>query len=589
MPEESQENDPSEMTFLEHLEEMRFVIIKILAFFSVALVFVLVFFHYFNSMMLYPLNSAKEILANWVGDEQVTDVKTERIGPVYLVPADGDGKTKTGPYYIEPKDDSIVLFKDKKPANPWYADIKLRSMSFTTPIVVYFYVGFLGALGLSLPAAFYFSARFVAPGLKKEELAMLRPGIIAAIFLFAVGVCFAFFFMLPMGIAFMSWMSQGMQMEMFPDAQSYYSMVIFLTMAVGVTFELPLVEFILIYLGVLDTAWLKNNRRMVFLIILIFATVITPPDAITQVSLTIPLYLMYEVALRLGEKMRNAKLRRDAERERLEEIDEIGRLDDLRGMVDVVDHLVELVVQLAADELSHVLGGIGAVQADLRGDHGRRLVGAHAAVLDDAGLGVQAGGDVDGDDAGGRFVERGDPDGEGRAELAVEPGPEDGVDHEVRAGQQVGELVTGRPHDDLDVATRCAARHMAREGGGHLARPDGRGDRHMGAALLQDISGDPAVTAVVAESGEDDDLLGIVFLGDSGDELAGMLHELGFRGAFALDDVLEPPDFLSAQNGFHQSAPVLPGRRGRPQRSTQRTGRCRAHRAPSARRGTTGR
>ena len=322
MPEESQENDPSEMTFLEHLEEMRFVIIKILAFFSVALVFVLVFFHYFNSMMLYPLNSAKEILANWVGDEQVTDVKTERIGPVYLVPAGGDGKTKTGPYYIEPKDDSIVLFKDKKPANPWYADIKLRSMSFTTPIVVYFYVGFLGALGLSLPAAFYFSARFVAPGLKKEELAMLRPGIIAAIFLFAVGVCFAFFFMLPMGIAFMSWMSQGMQMEMFPDAQSYYSMVIFLTMAVGVTFELPLVEFILIYLGVLDTAWLKNNRRMVFLIILIFATVITPPDAITQVSLTIPLYLMYEVALRLGEKMRNAKLRRGAARERLEESEE---------------------------------------------------------------------------------------------------------------------------------------------------------------------------------------------------------------------------------------------------------------------------
>ena len=204
MPEESQENDPSEMTFLEHLEEMRFVILKILAFFSAALVFVLVFFHYFNSMMLYPLNSAKEILANWVGDEQVTDVKTERIGPVYLVPDGGDGKAKTGPYFIEPKDDSIVLFKDKKPANPWYADIKLRSMSFTTPIVVYFYVGFLGALGLSLPAAFYFAARFVAPGLKKEELAMLRPGIIAAIFLFAVGVCFAFFFMLPMGIAFMA-------------------------------------------------------------------------------------------------------------------------------------------------------------------------------------------------------------------------------------------------------------------------------------------------------------------------------------------------------------------------------------------------
>ena len=128
--------------------------------------------------------------------------------------------------------------------------------------------------------------------------------------------------MLPMGIAFMSWMSQGMQLEMFPDAQSYYSMVIFLTIAVGITFELPLVEFILIYVGILDVKWLENNRRMVFLIILIFATVITPPDAITQVSLTIPLYLMYEVALRLGKRMRRAKLRREAERERREAIEE---------------------------------------------------------------------------------------------------------------------------------------------------------------------------------------------------------------------------------------------------------------------------
>ena len=316
---EERQNDPSEMTFLEHLEEMRFVLLKILGFFAVALVFVLVFFHYFNSMMLYPLNSAKEILAKWAGTEQVVDVKTERIGPVYLVAENGGKSEKTGPFFIEPKDDSIVLFKNKKPENSWYADIKLRSMSFTTPIVVYFYVGFLGALGLSLPAAFYFIARFVAPGLKKEELAMLRPGIIAAIFLFAVGVCFAFFFMLPMGLAFMSWMSQGMQLEMFPDAQSYYSMVIFLTMAVGVTFELPLLEFILIYVGALNTKWLKDNRRVVFMLILIFATVITPPDAITQISLTLPLYLMYEVALRLGEKARAKKLRREAERERLEE------------------------------------------------------------------------------------------------------------------------------------------------------------------------------------------------------------------------------------------------------------------------------
>lgn len=320
--EQTATKDPSEMSFLEHLEEMRFMLLKILAVFVVALTGVLIFFHTFNKMMLYPLNAAKEILAVWVGDKP-QEVKTDKIGPVYLLTEaqNGNEAQKTGPFYIVPDANTqgITLFKDNRTEGTWYADIKLRSMKFTTPIVIYFYVGFLGALGISLPAAFYFIARFVAPGLKKEELAMLRPGIIAAIFLFIIGVCFAFFLMLPMGIAFMSWMSQSMQMEMFPDAQSYYSMVIFLTMAVGVTFELPLLEFILIYIGALNVEWLKNNRRMVFLIILIFSTVITPPDCITQIALTTPLYLMYEVALRLGERARKRKLRREAEREKLEE------------------------------------------------------------------------------------------------------------------------------------------------------------------------------------------------------------------------------------------------------------------------------
>ena len=109
-------------------------------------------------------------------------------------------------------------------------------------------------------------------------------------------------------------------MEMFPDAQSYYSMVIFVTIAIGVTFQLPLLEFILIYLGVLNVQWLKKNRRIVFLLILIFATVVTPPDALTQISLTIPLYLMYEITLFLGQRARSKKLAREARAERLAEL-----------------------------------------------------------------------------------------------------------------------------------------------------------------------------------------------------------------------------------------------------------------------------
>ncbi len=106
---------------------------------------------------------------------------------------------------------------------------------------------------------------------------------------------------------------------MFPDAMSYYSMVIFVTIAAGLTFELPLLEFILIYIGVLNVKWLKNNRRTVILILIVFAAVVTPPDCITQISLATPLYLMYEIALRLGERMRKRKLAREAAEEAKEE------------------------------------------------------------------------------------------------------------------------------------------------------------------------------------------------------------------------------------------------------------------------------
>ena len=322
MAEETQTaaNPADEMTFLEHLEEMRTVILKSLGVFMVAFVIVICGFYYFNKAMLMPLNSAKKILASYVGQEQTakTSVKDQTLGPVYLEMEREGKKDRVGPLYIVPKDDSVVLVKNPPSSGNWVADIKLRSMSITTPIYVWLSVGFLGSLGMALPFVAYFVARFVMPGLTEQELKMLAPGAIAGTILFFVGAAFAFFFMLPMGIAFMAWMSQGMQLEMFPDAMSYYTMVIFVTIATGLTFELPLLEFILIYLGVLNVEWLKKNRRMVILILVIFAAIVTPPDCITQISLATPLYLLYEVSLRLGERARKRKLAREAAEEAAE-------------------------------------------------------------------------------------------------------------------------------------------------------------------------------------------------------------------------------------------------------------------------------
>ncbi len=336
MSDDKNDNDKNanEMTFLEHLEEMRGVILKSLAVFAVAFFIVMMTFYYFNKIMLCPLNWAKENLASFLASteqteqpeilQQAKEPKQSRVGPVFLV-SEKDGKEeKSGPYYIVSENGNLLLSKDEfkqelendAKKNDWVADIKLRSMSITTPIYVWMSVGFLGALGMSLPIVMFFIARFVMPGLTKAELRMLTPGVVTGTLLFLVGSGFAFRFMLPMGIAFMAYMSNNMQLEMFPDAMSYYSMVIFVTIATGLTFELPLLEFVLIYLGILNVEWLKNNRRMVFLIIIIFAAVVTPPDVITQTTLAIPLYLMYEVALRIGVVARKRKLAREAQAEK---------------------------------------------------------------------------------------------------------------------------------------------------------------------------------------------------------------------------------------------------------------------------------
>ncbi len=325
----------NEMTFLEHLEEMRGVILKSLTVFALAFLVVIMTFYYFNKIMLCPLNWAKENLSAFVAETEQTEnvqPQTQRVGPVYLVSEVNGKEEKTGPFYIVSEGGSLLLSKDQlsQPSkkNDWVSDIKLRSMSITTPIYVWLSVGFLGSLGMSLPITMFFIARFITPGLTKAELRMLTPGVVTGTILFLVGSIFAFRFMLPMGIAFMAYMSNGMQLEMFPDAMSYYSMVIFVTIATGLTFELPLLEFVLIYLGILNVEWLKQNRRMVFLIIVVFAAVVTPPDVITQISLAVPLYLMYEIALRVGIVARRRKLAREAKERKEEEAQEKREHDE---------------------------------------------------------------------------------------------------------------------------------------------------------------------------------------------------------------------------------------------------------------------
>ena len=118
---------------------------------------------------------------------------------------------------------------------------------------------------------------------------------------------------------------------MFVDAQSYYGLVCMAILGIGLSFEVPLLQVILIYLGVLKVQVLKKCRRWVIVILFTIAAIITPPDVVTQIVLAVPLWLLFELALIVGSALRKKKEAAELKEEQLEkEQEERERQEELR-------------------------------------------------------------------------------------------------------------------------------------------------------------------------------------------------------------------------------------------------------------------
>ena len=169
---------------------------------------------------------------------------------------------------------------------------------------------FLGGLGISLPAILYFIGGFVVPGLTPKEKRVFFPGCIAATFLFVAGASMTYLFILPVSLAFtieFSFNVLGLDVYR-PEAGNYYSTVIWMTFAVGIAFQFPLVLILLIRIGILSVDKLRASRRLVLVILMISAALITPGgDPVSLCILTIPLYVLYELAIIIGSSIERKK------------------------------------------------------------------------------------------------------------------------------------------------------------------------------------------------------------------------------------------------------------------------------------------
>ena len=177
---------------------------------------------------------------------------------------------------------------------------------------VYMQFCIVGGLIIAAPFILYFIGQFIGPALTARERRSVLPFMASALFLFLGGCVFSFFFLVTSALRVSIELSTQFHWDPRWTVGSYFSLVSWLVIGVGLSFEFPLVIVLLIHFGIMTTAFLRKYRRHAIVVIFIIAAVVTPTgDPVTMTIFAAPLYVLYEAAILAGrrvEKRRAARL-----------------------------------------------------------------------------------------------------------------------------------------------------------------------------------------------------------------------------------------------------------------------------------------
>ena len=166
---------------------------------------------------------------------------------------------------------------------------------FMVPMKVTALVGFM----IALPYVLYQAWAFVAPGLYEHEKKLALPLIIASSVLFFVGVAFCYFFVFGKVFAFIHDFAPT-SITPAPDIEAYFSFVITMFLAFGITFEIPIVVIVLVRMGLVTIEKLREARPYVIVGAFVVAAIVTPPDVLSQFMLALPMCALYEAGVFLS-------------------------------------------------------------------------------------------------------------------------------------------------------------------------------------------------------------------------------------------------------------------------------------------------
>ncbi len=261
--------EESEMSFLDHLEELRWHLIRGLLAVGVFSIVAFIFPEFiFGKILLAPRSS-----------DFWTFRKLCELGEFISFPA--------------------LCFSP--------SEFTIQSRQMTGQFTMHITSSFVTGIIVAFPYFFWEIWRFIKPGLYPKEKRATRGAVFYVSFLFIVGVLFGYYIATPISIKFLADYKIDPSFVNEFDIISYVSTVMTLVLASGLLFQLPIVVFFLSKAGIVTPALLKKYRRHAVVVILLLGAMITPPDPFSQILIALPLFLLYEIGIIISGRVQRRK------------------------------------------------------------------------------------------------------------------------------------------------------------------------------------------------------------------------------------------------------------------------------------------
>ena len=265
----------NEMSFLEHLEELRWHLIR-------------------------------SILAIFIGAILAFVFKDIIFDKVILAPKSPDFVTNRYLCELGQNLDLRNLCINSVP-------LEIISIKMAGQFSMHILVSLIAGLILAFPFVFFEFWKFIAPALHSQERQYARGAVFYSSLLFLMGVCFGYFLISPLTVHFLGTYSVSPEVENQINLISYVSTLTSVVLASGVIFELPVLVFFLTKIGLVTPEFMRKYRRHSLIVILLLSAIITPPDVFSQVLVAVPLLILYEISIFISRNIIRNQKKRDKE------------------------------------------------------------------------------------------------------------------------------------------------------------------------------------------------------------------------------------------------------------------------------------